>query len=129
MRFRSPRYNSSSQLRIFVQRNAGAEAKKEFPKHPVWVKSKKRLIKGDKNKQCEESNRCELMNLHTIDKEKPTKKFVRRERKATEKKGKEHHPLSFWWFWHTHVTGEDDRRRLWEEPLLLALLQIRVIKR
>jgi hypothetical protein len=69
------------------------------------------------------------MKLHAIDKEKPTKKFVGRERKATEKKGKEHHPVSFWWFWHTLIAEEDDRRRLWEEPLLLGLLQIHIIKR
>jgi hypothetical protein len=54
---------------------------------------------------------------------------VGRERKSTEKKGKEHHPVSLWRFWNTLVAGEDDRRRFWKKPLLLGLLQIRVIKR
>jgi hypothetical protein len=34
------------------------------------------------------------MQLHAIDKEKPTKKFVGRKRKATEEKSKEHHPIA-----------------------------------
>jgi hypothetical protein len=54
---------------------------------------------------------------------------VGRERKAIEKKGEEHHPISLRWFWNTLVAGEDDRRRFWEKPLLLGLLQIRVLKR
>jgi hypothetical protein len=33
--------------------------------------------------------------LHAIDKEKPTKKLVGRERKAMDKKGEEHHSISF----------------------------------
>jgi hypothetical protein len=111
VRFRSHRYNSSSQIRIFVQRNAGAEAKEEFPKDPVWVKSKKRLTESDKTSNVKNQIWRELMYLHTIDKEKPTKKFVGRERKATEKKGEEHHPISLWWFWNTLIAGEDDRRR------------------
>jgi hypothetical protein len=55
------RYNSSSQLRIFVQRNAGAEAKKKFPKNPMWVNSKKRLIESDKISDVKNQIRCELM--------------------------------------------------------------------
>jgi hypothetical protein len=38
--------------------------------------------------------RCELVKLHTINKDKPTKKLVGRKRKATEKKGKEHYPIT-----------------------------------
>jgi hypothetical protein len=57
------------------------------------------------------------------------KKFVGRERKALKNKGKEHHPISLWWFWNTLVAEEDDKRRFREKPLLLGLLQIRVIKR
>jgi hypothetical protein len=36
--------------------------------------------------------RCELVKLHTVNKEKPTKKLVGRERKAVEKESKEHYP-------------------------------------
>jgi hypothetical protein len=57
------------------------------------------------------------------------KKFVGRERKATEKEAKEDHPISLRWFGNTLVTEEDDRRRFWEKPLLFGFLQIRVIKR
>jgi hypothetical protein len=50
------------------------------------------------------------MKLHAIDKEKPTKKFVGTERKATKNKSKKHHPISLQWFWNMLVAGEDDRR-------------------
>jgi hypothetical protein len=95
-----------------VQRNAGAEAKKEFPKDPVWINSKKRFTKSDKTSNVEDRIRRELMKLHAIEKEKPTKKFMGRKRKATKEKGEELHPVSFRWLWNTFVTGEDDRRRL-----------------
>jgi hypothetical protein len=61
MRFRSHRYNSSSQLRIFVQRNARVEAEKEFSKNPMWVNSKKRLIESDKTSDVKNRIRRELM--------------------------------------------------------------------
>jgi hypothetical protein len=57
------------------------------------------------------------------------KKFVGRERKATEKEGKEDHPISLWWFGNMLVTEEDDRHRFWEKPLPFGFLQIRIIKR
>jgi hypothetical protein len=38
--------------------------------------------------------RCELVKLHTINKEKPTKKLVSRKRKAAEEEGKEHYPIT-----------------------------------
>jgi hypothetical protein len=62
------------------------------------------------------------MQLHAIDKEKPTKKFVGRKRKATKKKGEKHHPISLRWFWNTLVVREDDRRRCWKKTLLFRLL-------
>jgi hypothetical protein len=37
---------------------------------------------------------CELVELHTVDKEKPTEKLVGRKRKATEEEGKEHYPIT-----------------------------------
>jgi hypothetical protein len=39
----------------------------------------------------EDGIRCELVKLHTVDKEKPTKKFVGRKRKAAEEEGKKHY--------------------------------------
>jgi hypothetical protein len=38
--------------------------------------------------------RCELVELHTVDKEKPTEKLVGRKRKAAEEEGKEHYPIT-----------------------------------
>jgi hypothetical protein len=38
--------------------------------------------------------RFELVKLHTINKKKPTKKFVGRKRKTMEKEGEEHHPIT-----------------------------------
>jgi hypothetical protein len=43
--------------------------------------------------------RCELVKLHTINKEKPTKKLVGRKRKATEKEGKENYPITTRGLW------------------------------
>jgi hypothetical protein len=37
---------------------------------------------------------CELVELHTIDKEKPTEKLVGRKRKAAEEEGKKHYPIT-----------------------------------
>jgi hypothetical protein len=68
------------------------------------------------------------MKLHAIDKEKPTKKFVGRKRKATKEKGEKHHQVSLRRLWNTLLTGEDDRRRCQKEALLLGLLQIGLVK-
>jgi hypothetical protein len=38
----------------------------------------------------QERVRCELVKLHTVNKEKPTKEFVGRKRKTTEEEGEEH---------------------------------------
>jgi hypothetical protein len=62
--------------------------------------------------------------LHAVDKEKPTKKLMGRERKATEKEGKEHNPISFWRRGNALVAGEDDQHRFWEKAILFSLLQI-----
>jgi hypothetical protein len=72
----------------FFQSNAGAEAKKKSQKNPMWVNSKKRLTKSNETSDMKNGIRRKLMKLHAVDKEKPTKKLVGRERKATEKEGK-----------------------------------------
>jgi hypothetical protein len=56
----------------------------------VWVYSKKRLTKSDETGNVENRIRCDLVKLHAIDKEKPTKKLVGRKRNTVEKKCKEH---------------------------------------
>jgi hypothetical protein len=42
----------------------------------------------------EDGVRCELVKLHTINKEKPTKKLMGRKRKSAEEEGKEHFPVT-----------------------------------
>jgi hypothetical protein len=42
---------------------------------------------------------CELVELHTVDKEKPTEKLVGRKRKAAEEEGKEHYPITARGLW------------------------------
>jgi hypothetical protein len=37
---------------------------------------------------------CELVKLHTVNKEKPTKKFVGRKGQTTQEEGKEHHSIT-----------------------------------
>jgi hypothetical protein len=39
---------------------------------------------------------CELVELHTIDKEKPTEKLEGRKRKTAEEESKEHYPITAW---------------------------------
>jgi hypothetical protein len=38
--------------------------------------------------------RCELVKLHTINIEKPTKKFMGKKRESAEKERKKHHPIA-----------------------------------
>jgi hypothetical protein len=38
--------------------------------------------------------RCELVKLHTVNKEKPTKELVGRKRKSTEEESKEHYLIT-----------------------------------
>jgi hypothetical protein len=38
--------------------------------------------------------RCELVELHTVDKEKPTEKLVGKKRKTAEEESKEHYPIT-----------------------------------
>jgi hypothetical protein len=37
---------------------------------------------------------CELVKLHTVNKENPTKKFVGRKRKTMEEESEEHYPIT-----------------------------------
>jgi hypothetical protein len=37
---------------------------------------------------------CELVKLHTVNKKKPTKKFVGRKRQSVEKEGEKYHPIT-----------------------------------
>jgi hypothetical protein len=105
------------------------EAKEKSLKNPMWVNYKKRLTKSNETSNMENRIRRKLMKLHVVDEEKPTKKLVGRERKATEKEGKEHNPISLWQRGNTLFTGEDDQRRFREKAILFCFLQIGLLKR
>jgi hypothetical protein len=66
----------------------------------------------------------ELVKLHAINKEKPTKKFMGRERKFTQEKCKEHHPIAARGLGDALGAGEDDLIPFDEEYLFLGLGQI-----
>jgi hypothetical protein len=48
------------------------------------------------------------MELHTINKEKPTEKFMGRERETAEEIRKEHYPITARGLWNPFSTGEFD---------------------
>jgi hypothetical protein len=52
------------------------------------------LAKSHKASNMKIRIRCELVKLHTINKEKPTKELVGRKRKTTEEKIEEHYPIT-----------------------------------
>jgi hypothetical protein len=54
----------------------------------------KRLAKSDEIGNVKNRVWCELVKLHTIHKEKPTKELVGRERETAQEKDKEHHPVA-----------------------------------
>jgi hypothetical protein len=94
----------------------------------MWVDSKKRLTKSNEIGDMENIIWRKLIKLNAVDKEKPTKKLVGRERKATEKEGKEHNPISLWQQGNTLFTGEDDWRCFREKAILFCFLQIGLLK-
>jgi hypothetical protein len=56
------------------------EAKEKFPENPVWVNAQKSFTKSDEVGDMKKRIWRELMQLHAIHKEKPTKEFVGRKR-------------------------------------------------
>jgi hypothetical protein len=51
---------------------------------------------------------CELMELHTINKEKPTEKFMGRERETAKEESEEYYPITARGLWDPLSTGEPD---------------------
>jgi hypothetical protein len=88
------------------------------------IDTKEGLAKIDKAGNVQNQIWHELVQLHAIDKEKPTKKFVGRKRKSTEEKGKEHHPVALLWLRDDLSAGEDNLYACRKKTLLLALHQI-----
>jgi hypothetical protein len=61
---------------------------KELPKNPMGLDPQERFTESDKEGDVQDRIWRELVKLHAINKEKPTKKFVGRKRKTTQKESK-----------------------------------------
>jgi hypothetical protein len=64
------------------------------------------------------------MQLHAVNKQKPTKKVVGRERETMEEKSQKHHPESRMRCRDDLSVGEDDLGGFCQKPFLLHLRQI-----
>jgi hypothetical protein len=51
---------------------------------------------------------CELVKLHTINKEEPTEKLMGRKRKAAEEESKKYYPIAAWGLRDPFSTGKLD---------------------
>jgi hypothetical protein len=61
---------------------------KELPKNPMGLDPQERFTESDKVGDVQDRIWRELVKLHAINKEKPTKKFVGWKRKTTQKESK-----------------------------------------
>jgi hypothetical protein len=82
------------------------------------------FIESDKTGDVQDRIWRELVKLHTVNKEKPTKKFVGRKRKTTEKESKKHHPIAARGLGDAFGAREDNLLPSDEEPVPLSLGQI-----
>ena len=89
------------------------------------VDTKVPLTKSDENNKLEDGIGCELEELHTVNKEQPTKELVGWNRKTTEEKGKEDYPPSGRRIRNLLTTG-DPVLHPDEEPLRGELVRIRL---
>jgi hypothetical protein len=92
------------------------------------VDPQERLTKSNKASNMQNRIWRELVKLHAINKEKPTKKFVGREGKTAQEKGEEHHPIAAWGLGDAFGAGEDDLVTAQEKSILLGLGQIGLLK-
>jgi hypothetical protein len=94
----------------------------------MGIDPEERFAKSDK--ACDVQNRVwrELVKLHAINKEKPMKKFVGRERKTTQEKSEKHHLIAARGLGDVLGAGEDDLIPFNEETFFLSLGQIGLFK-
>jgi hypothetical protein len=85
---------------------------------------KGRFAKSDEAGDVQNRVWRELVKLHVVNKEKPTKKFVGRKRKSTQEKSKEHHPIAARGLGDALRAREDDLIPFVEESFFLRLGQI-----
>jgi hypothetical protein len=97
------------------------EAEKKFPQSPMGLDPEKRFAKRNEASNVQNRIWRELVKLHAINKEKPMKKFMGRERKSTQEKSKEHHPIAARVLGDALGAGEDDLIPFDEEYLFLGL--------
>ena len=83
------------------------------------------LTEGYENGELKNGVGCELEELHTVHKEKPTKKLVGWQRKTSKKKGEEDYPPSIWGIRDLLVAG-DPVLHPGEEPLRGELVGVRL---
>jgi hypothetical protein len=82
------------------------------------------FTKSDKAGDMQDRIWHELVKLHAVNKEKPTEKFVGRERKTTQEEGEKHHPISARGLGDAIGAVEDELLPSDEEPFPLSLNQI-----
>jgi hypothetical protein len=97
---------------------------KSYQHRTASLDPEERFAKSDK--ACDVQNRVwrELVKLHAVNKEKPTKKFVGRERKTMQEKSEKHHPIAARGLGDVLGAGEDDLIPFDEESFFLSLGQI-----
>jgi hypothetical protein len=95
--FQSHRDDGTPKLRNFAFGTTRAQAKEVFTKDPVRVNAQECFTQSDEARNVKKRIWHELMQLHTIHKQKPTKKFMGRKRETTEEESEEHHPESRQW--------------------------------
>jgi hypothetical protein len=88
----------------------------------------KRFAKSNEAGNVQNRVWCEVVKLNAIDKEKPTKKFVGRERKTAKEESKEHHLTAARGLGDALGARKDDLVPFDEESICLGLGQIGLFK-
>jgi hypothetical protein len=88
------------------------------------VNAQEAFVEGFEARNVQDEIWRELMQLHAVNKEKPTKKFVGRDRETAKEESKEHYPPAFVWSGHSLVTGKLHLRRHGEQPELAHLAEV-----
>jgi hypothetical protein len=89
----------------------------------VGINAQKCLTQSDEAGNVQQRIWCELVQLHTIHKQEPTKKFVGRERESAEEEGQKHHPVSHRRCRDDLGAREDDIGRFCQKPSLFIFVR------
>jgi hypothetical protein len=74
----------------------------------VGLNAQEGLAKSHETGDVQKRIRCELVELHTVNKKKPTEKLVGRKRETAEEESKEHYPITARGLRDLFSTGEFD---------------------